>query len=82
MCHIIYINVDYWHCDAHELLSRISIMPSQFSNVIHFSNLVQKRNNDHAMRRELVYRILAPRIHEKCNIKKLLQVTIFVVVAN
>ena len=42
--------------------------------------LVQKRNNDHAMRRELVYR-MAPRIHEKCNIKKLLQVTIFVVVA-
>ena len=33
-------------------------------------------------KRGLVCRIMAPRIHEKCNIKKLLQVTIFVVVAN
>ena len=42
-----------------------------------YTSLVQKRNNDHTMRG-----IMAPKIHEKCNIKQLVQVTIFVVVAN
>ena len=34
--------VDNSHCDAHELLASISLVPSQFSNVIHFSSRFYK----------------------------------------